>query len=115
MDTQIDYLTISPEGTVARATGVLTEKAIGDLVHHRLFGHIGGSGAVAFHNTAHDPMLRGEYNWLATTWLKPHLHPADRITGTVVVTGPPDDDGNLTNVTDQLEEQLRSMAATREA
>lgn len=100
-------ITISHEGRIdtveiGSLTGRSIKSAIG-ATGFRVIDVPDPHGGVAF---IPEPGEGQPFNWVATTWLRPSLHPSDRVNGNVLVTGPSDVDGHPTDVGDGVMDAL---------
>lgn len=108
MTPTLEWVEVHPDGQVERAEGHIDSKELEVIVQGEAKQVRAPWDATVFVGTT----LSGRNNWTATAVLRQSLAPGQSIHGTVVVLGPPDSDGNVTSITDDLYEEV--MATIRQ-
>jgi hypothetical protein len=108
MSQQNRYLVVQPDGKITEHTGMLSGEAIQAIVggFFEVLPSPDGSSVFAS-ETGKEQAL--PYNWLATQFLRATLHPADMVVGNVIVAGPADSEGEVTDVAPTSEARLNEL------
>ena len=106
----IVYLTIDPEGVIERREGELTQQEVTDVLGGPFEAlpqpHEIPVTVLAAENAKHEGQ---NANWLATRIIRNRIRPEDFVAGTVIVTGHPTGDGDLTSISDEAEASIRAL------
>lgn len=108
----IRYLVIAPDGSIEPHEGVLDTGAASDIVDGdiEVLPDPRDADVVLIANTEGKRMGL-DANWQATRLIRHALRTTDFVAGNVIVAGTPDSAGNLTDVTDERERQVRDVLA----
>jgi len=107
----ITYLVIDVDGLIVKDVGPLGTEEAASL--------LGGAPSPMPRPTDLDVIVLSNVdarrqglnpNWLATSIVKNRLRPDDFVVGRVIVTGGPNEDGDLTSISPEAEEAVRRMA-----
>lgn len=107
----ITYLVIEPKGPVSRIEGVLDLPTVQRIVGGDFEPLPQPRGVDAIVLAQQDGKSKGlEPNWSATSIEHSRLRPDDFVVGTVIVAGPPNEDGDLTSLSADAEAAIRKLA-----
>lgn len=108
----VRYLVIEPDGTITAHDGSLNTGDAQDIVEGPIDILPEPRDVEVILIANEEGKRQGlDVNWAATRLIKSRLRTTDFVVGRVIVAGPPDGNGNLTPVTDEVEQEVRDLIA----